>query len=129
MLAGAVLGPVGALAGAIGGAIAGSRAGAAASEGRACSASLLTYACLRMHECDGDGSHSAVLSEPDPGICDAPALQHVVSVVPAMLLDASGFSEAAEAVDSTGTQICSACKAGLFVWKHRMWYRSVAGIL
>ena len=33
MLAGAVLGPVGALAGAIGGAIAGSRAGAAASEG------------------------------------------------------------------------------------------------
>ena len=34
MLAGAVLGPVGALAGAVGGAIAGSRAGAAASEGR-----------------------------------------------------------------------------------------------
>lgn len=33
MLAGAVLGPVGALAGAIGGALAGSRAGAAASEG------------------------------------------------------------------------------------------------
>ena len=33
MLAGAVLGPVGALAGAVGGAIAGSRAGAAASEG------------------------------------------------------------------------------------------------
>ena len=37
MLAGAVLGPVGALAGAIGGAMAGSRAGAAASEGCPCS--------------------------------------------------------------------------------------------
>lgn len=81
MLAGAVLGPVGALAGAVGGAIAGSRAGAAASEG-ICDVSASEPLLIPIFPTsDSNDSRNPTKAVDSTGShlcnsCKAPALQH-----------------------------------------------------